>query len=149
MVNFISIIIGQVIPSSLQEKWLLFFAKLCSSMTKWGSLQYNWFLSYRQKYEPRSKFFSVILPKYSTCQTQSWQTLFSMNMWKERGAKEHLLLDWSIEVHISYIQSLRAKINVKLFSIISYIQCSTSINFWWLSQRNHFASKCVENISWI
>ena len=75
---------------------------MCPSMTKWGSLQWNWFwligknMSQGQKFS----FLRYSLPKYSSYQTQSWQTLFQWRCeWKEM---DHLLFDWPIEIHINY-----------------------------------------------
>ena len=38
--------------------------------------------------------FWCILSKYSSYQTHSWQTFFSLKLWKKRCVMEHFILEW-------------------------------------------------------
>ncbi len=146
---------------SVTGMWHIHFASQCFvyrsevctlqvCVPSWLIMRYfavKFILSNKKKYEIRAKLsrFYYILPKHSSNFIKSWQTPFSITIWKLK--EMCVICSWiAIELHINDLSG--PKSFQSGFQCYLKNQCSTNMLkiLMGISQSNHFALQCVENL---
>ncbi len=88
-------------------------------------------LSYRQKYESKSKslIFDIFFLNVNHTKQNHYKHLFLLNIRKKMSFMEHFPLDWPIGLHTNY--NLWEPLSLQSgFQYCHTYQCSTSCNYW-------------------